>query len=252
MGQTANCQCCERLADPHDSEGVEQSYFENRVGQLTSEFGRVEADVEPGPSDMSNAVEIPIAEKVSDGDEKKFSFVFEPGQVLGANITEMTNAENVGLLVIRSLSSDSVISVTKSGKPGLCPGDVILKIKDLAGSPAELFDRWKTVRDEGGEVTVSVITRPEEFDVEFRREDNEKMGFMVGIVGERVTITQFLDQGAALAWNKNNWKTQIVGGDEIVAVNGTTDTPKAMTLEMQKLWKDEKRLSIRVKKAPQV
>jgi hypothetical protein len=175
---------------------------------------------------------------------RTLSFRIAQGQALGACFGQLVDDQQRGILVLASLSSSSVLAPKDDGTLGMCPGDVILAFQGVQHSPKKFLHNWKNVRETGGDLEITVLTRPDSFDADLRRTDKEKLGFMVAIQGDVVVVTQILDRGAAVTWNRINWSMQITVGDTITAVNAVPNAAKDMLVDMQDSWKTHSKVSL--------
>eukprot|EP00927_Polykrikos_kofoidii_P071669 TRINITY_DN6791_c0_g1_i3.p1 TRINITY_DN6791_c0_g1~~TRINITY_DN6791_c0_g1_i3.p1 ORF type:complete len:272 (-),score=37.98 TRINITY_DN6791_c0_g1_i3:202-1017(-) len=185
-----------------------------------------------------------------------FRYSLKCHRYLGATFRTVSTETNGEVLIVLSLKARSVLAFTEDGSPGMRSGHVVWAVCGQHGCADWLVLRLQEAILAGGVIEISTFARPATFEVELHRKDKEEIGIVVAMQtvfpGEEVlaVITVF-ETGAVPAWNKTNWRNQVVVNDRVTAVGGVTKAVKTMINEMQESWKERHvvTLTIEISKA---
>lgn len=184
---------------------------------------------------------------------KTLCFQLEAKQNLGARFAELRAPEPDGTLVATSVGDRSALAVTTAGFPGILPGDIIVQVNGEGGGRTRLLELLTQAKGAGGKLEVKVRPRPQVFDVELLREGDEKMGIVVAVhddIPDRVEVRQVSDDGAVPMWNEKNWMNQVVSGDWVMAVNGSSKAANDIISDMQSCWQKKQKLKMQILSYP--
>eukprot|EP00927_Polykrikos_kofoidii_P068793 TRINITY_DN64128_c0_g1_i1.p1 TRINITY_DN64128_c0_g1~~TRINITY_DN64128_c0_g1_i1.p1 ORF type:complete len:321 (+),score=61.44 TRINITY_DN64128_c0_g1_i1:241-1203(+) len=197
-----------------------------------------------------------IAPEASGADHPEtlsMTFALVANKPIGMHCAKLLLPEPGGTLVVTAFASECVFATTKSGECGIRPGDIIAAVNDEKGDFERMLDVLQQIRRTGGDVTLSILPRPSQFNVRLSRRDDESMGIVVVIREDNLTaieVQQVMDDGAIPQWNEVNFRTRVVGGDSIIAVNGESAPAPVMMEKLQKVWQPGEAVDIYIRTAP--
>jgi hypothetical protein len=209
----------------------------------------------PEPTEKKAATKQPEpkAGKAAPDGTRTLDFELEAGKALGARFAEIQEPSPRGTLVTTFINDSSALAKTKGGLWGLCAGDIITAVNGKAGGKNELLSLLQDAKAAGGCVSVTVKTRPAQFEAQLVKTGEEKMGVVVAVhddIKSKVEVRQVSEEGAVPKFNENNHTNQVVAGDWVIAVNGTQKGANEMIQDMQEAWQQGKPLALRISTCP--
>jgi len=131
------------------------------------------------------------------------------------------------VVVVSQVECQGQLAKTRSGCPGLCPGDTVLDVggRGIHQSVDAIFDAFRRLRTApAGGVVISARLRPLSFIASITRRGDRwrRLGLAIALrPKEGVLLVASVDTvGLVHQWNTANNKHCICVGDRIVAVNG--------------------------------
>eukprot|EP00927_Polykrikos_kofoidii_P071670 TRINITY_DN6791_c0_g1_i4.p1 TRINITY_DN6791_c0_g1~~TRINITY_DN6791_c0_g1_i4.p1 ORF type:complete len:257 (-),score=39.79 TRINITY_DN6791_c0_g1_i4:296-1066(-) len=233
---------CSHGSQCHAVTSVEKELCENKCSKVCHGRGCTESIL---TAQRREEDEIIVAKDKDINVERlqTFRYFLKSHHYLGATFRAVSTETNGEVLIVLSLKARSVLAFTEDGSPGMRSGHVVWAVCGQHGCADWLVLRLQEAILAGGVIEISTFARPATFEVELHRKDKEEIGIVVAMQtvfpGEEVlaVITVF-ETGAVPAWNKTNWRNQVVVNDRVTAVGGVTKVVKAMMNDMQESWNE--------------
>lgn len=178
------------------------------------------------------------------------AFKLRAGAQLGALFLESDKPGTDGSLTVTFLANDSPLRTPPSGDRGACRGDVIVAVDEQTGTGKQLLNLIQESRKRGGTLLLLLRVRLQVFEVCLvKSPKQERLGVAVTAIATvrgRIVVQRVNDNGALASWNSQNPGRQVVGGDWILSVNGSSAIGEEMVASMQSLWAQDGRLALEV------
>mmetsp|Transcript_76609 Transcript_76609/g.132541 ORF Transcript_76609/g.132541 Transcript_76609/m.132541 type:complete len:371 (-) Transcript_76609:279-1391(-) len=253
---TASCKCCEEeimeiqqvpipmrrfdeqfqeeVCDMESRSSSWEPRFESRQSSRSTDYG----------SDKPSLLEALMNSDAWDMEESEdlchLEFAITKGSELGLQLIETDEPEgDSNLVVVRIDRRSSPFARTVQDKPGVAPGDTIVKVNGKTGSACEILEMLHQASLAGSSaMSLTVQPRPFIFDVELVRDGPliPKLGVAVAIEKTKqdcLLVTNVRNTGLVPQWNTENSGLRVYGGDLVTHVNGISRDAHSMCAAIQ-------------------